>query len=116
MKAEERWDCQAFVEAFRPSVPAHPRPGGHSCTPTTPDQQCATSHHSRDVSYCPATTMEDGGPAPAAPIPSVSEMPVPQVGTKCWHHSSDQGVPTLRLEEQETADLDDTPEEHPHHK
>ena len=60
--------------------------------------------------------MADGGPAPAASILSVSEMPAPQGGTKCCHLSSDQGEPTLRQEEEETEDIDDIPEECLHHK
>ena len=43
-------------------------------------------------------------------------MPVPQMGTKCWHHSLDQGMPGLRQEEEEMVDIDDPPKEHPHHK
>ena len=39
VKAEEGQDCQAFMEAFGLLCePAHPRPVGHSCTPTAPDQ------------------------------------------------------------------------------
>ena len=58
----------------------------------------------------------DQEPAPAASIPSVSEMPAPQVGAQCQCHSSDQGVPTPRPEEEETAICDDTPKECPHQK
>ena len=57
-------------------------------------------------------TVVGGELAPATSNPIMSEMPVPQVGTKCWHHSSDQGVPLLRQEE-EMAELDDTLKEHP---
>ena len=50
-----------------------------------------------------ATTQQhavaDRGLAPVSSIPSVLEMPVPQMGAKCQHHSSDQGVPALRQEE-----------------
>ena len=53
--------------------------------------------------------MADGGPAPVSSIPSVSEMPVPHMGAKCWCHSLDQGVPALRQEEEETADIDNQP-------
>ena len=53
--------------------------------------------------------MEDRGPAPAAPIPGVSETPASQADTKCWCHSLDQGVPTLRQEEEEMVDIDNTP-------
>ena len=60
--------------------------------------------------------MADTEPATAASIPSASEMPAPQAGAKHLGHSSDQGVPTLRQEEEETVDIDDIPKEHPHHK
>ena len=46
---------------------------------------------------------------PAATISSVSEMPALQTGMKCWCHLSDQGVPTPQQEEEETAELDNTP-------
>ena len=48
-------------------------------------------------------------PMPAAPIPSASHMPAPQEGGNCQHCSSDLGQG-----EEETAELDDTPKEHPH--
>ena len=51
---------------------------------------------------------------PAASIPSVSEMAAPLMGAKWQHHSFDQGTSTPRQEE--TAELDDTPEEPPHQK
>ena len=60
--------------------------------------------------------MVDGGLAPAAPIPSVLETPVPQAGTKEWCHSLDKGVPILRQEEEEMAEIDDTPKECSHIK
>ena len=60
--------------------------------------------------------VTDRGPSPAASIPSVSEMPVPQAGAKHQCHSLDQGLPTLRQEEEEMTDIDDIPKEHPHHK
>ena len=46
----------------------------------------------------------------------MSEMPVPQMGAKHWGCSSDQGVSVLRQDEEETTDLDDTPEEHLCHR
>ena len=50
-------------------------------------------------------------------LPSpVLEMPVPQMGTKYQHHSSNQGVPAPRQEEEEMVDIDKLPEEHPCHK
>ena len=57
--------------------------------------------------------VADRGLVLAAPIPSVSEMPAPQVGTKCWHHSLDQGVPTPRQDKEEAANINDKPEECP---
>ena len=48
---------------------------------------------------------------PAASSPSASQMPAPQEGAKCWHHSSDLGQ-----EEEKAVDLDDTPEDCPHWK
>ena len=60
--------------------------------------------------------MADGGPTLAASIPSILEMPVPQVGAKCWCCTLDQGVPTLRQDEEEVPNIDDIPKEHPHKK
>ena len=60
--------------------------------------------------------VADGGLAPAASIISVSEMSVPQVGAKFWHHSLDQGMLILRQDEEEMADIDDITKEHPHPK
>ena len=59
--------------------------------------------------------VADRGPAPAASIPSVLEIPVPQMGTKCQHHFSEQGVPAPR-EEEEEMDINNLPEECPCHK
>ena len=56
----------------------------------------------------------NGGLMPVASIPSISEMPAPLLGTNQQCHSSDQGVPTPRLEEEERVELDDTPKESPH--
>ena len=53
-------------------------------------------------------------PTLAASISSVLETPVPLMGAKWWHHSCNQGVSTPRQEE--TAELDDTPEEPSHQK
>ena len=41
-----------------------------------------------------AQTVADRGLVQTPPAPSVSGTLAPQVGIKCWHHSSDQGVPT----------------------
>ena len=43
-------------------------------------------------------------------------MPAPQAGVKHWPCSFNHGVPTPRLEEDEMADIEDIPEDHPHHK
>ena len=37
----------------------------------------------------------------APPTPSMLGIPVPQMGTKCWCCSSDQGVPIARQDEEE---------------
>ena len=47
--------------------------------------------------------VADVGLAPASSIPSVSEMSVPQMGAKHQCSSPDQGVPTLRQEEEENG-------------
>ena len=60
--------------------------------------------------------IADRGLAPTASIPSISEMPAPQAGSKCQCYSSDQGVPTLRQNEEEMVDIDDMLKECPHHK
>ena len=60
--------------------------------------------------------MLNGGLAPAVSIPGTSEMPAPQVGAKFQCHSSDQGVPKLRQDEEETVDIDDIPKECSHKK
>ena len=57
----------------------------------------------------------DGGLAPVSSIPSVSVMPVPQLGAKHQHQSLDQGIPTPKQEE-EMVDINDPPEEHSHCK
>ena len=43
--------------------------------------------------------ISDRGSVSAAPTPSVSGTPALQVGIKCQHCSSDQGVPTSRQDE-----------------
>ena len=48
------------------------------------------------------------GLAPAASIPIVLEMLAPQGGAKCWCHLSN-----LKQGEEETAEPNHTPEEHP---
>ena len=115
---EERSDCQAFVKAFGPAIQAYmPETLGILLYPL----QLLTSDVSLTALLGMLVTVllqavADRELAPAASIPNVSAMPVPQVDTKCWHHSLDQGVPASRQEEEETADIDDIPKEHPHHK
>ena len=58
----------------------------------------------------------DRGLVLVASTPSVLGTPVPQVGIKCWCHSSDQGVPALRQDEVYVAYFDEMPKEHPHRK
>ena len=118
MKAEERQDCQAFMEAFGMAIQA--------CSPKNQGtllytlQLLTGNVPLAALLGMSATTQQlavvDGGPAPASSIPSVLEMPVPQTGTKCQWHSSDKGVPAPRQEEEEMADINNPPKEHPHHK
>ena len=114
-KVEERWDCQVFVEAFRVAIWACPTETyGTLLYPIqllTGDVPLATLL--RMLATAQLWAVVDRWPAPAAPIPSVLEVPVPQVGAKCLHHSSDQGVPIPRQEEEEMAEIDDTSKEHP---
>ena len=110
VKAEEGWDCQDFVEVFGVALQA--------CLPKTcgalmyPLQLLTGDVLSATILGMLATAQKwavaDGGQTPAASIPNVSEMPAPQAGAKWWCHSSNQ-----RQEEEETVELDDTPEEHP---
>ena len=60
--------------------------------------------------------IADRESVPAAPTPRVLWIPNLQVGRKCQCHSSDQGVPTPRQDEEEAANIDDMPKECPHRK
>ena len=63
--------------------------------------------------------IADRGLVLTPPTPSVLGTPVPQVGGKCQHHSSDQGVPTPEgplQDEEEAGNIDEEPEECPHRK
>ena len=80
----------------------------------TSNQPLATLLGMKDTAHLQAVL--DRGPAPVSSIPSVSEIPVPQMGAKHWCYSSDQGVLPLRWEEEETADINYPPKEHHHHK
>ena len=63
--------------------------------------------------------MADRGLVLAPPTPSLLVTPALQAGGKCQHHFLDQGVPTpkgLRQDEEEAANIDDVPKEHPHRK
>ena len=99
-----------------PYEPAHPRHGATPVPPTAHDWQCATSCHSRDVSYCPAAGHGGWRTITISFHPNVSEMPAPQVGAKHLYYTSDQGVTIPRQEEEETVDTEDIPKEYPHHK
>ena len=46
----------------------------------------------------------------------MSGTPAPQLGEKCQHHPSNQGVPAPRQDKEEVADLDSIPKECPHKK
>ena len=116
MKTEERWDCQAFMEAFGVAIQVClPKTWGTLLYPLqllNNDVPLATL-----LGMSAATQLwavADGGLAQASSIPSVSEMPVPQMGAKHWCHSSDQGVPTLMQDEEEMVVIDDLPKECPH--
>ena len=87
VKAEEGWDCQAFVEAF-----------GVAMCACLPESHGALLHPLQlltgnvpiaailgMLATAPLWTIADRGLAP--PTPSVSEIPVLQVGTKYWCHS-----------------------------
>ena len=118
MDAEERQDCQAFMEAFGVGIWA--------CLPENqgtllyPLQLLTSNVPLATLLGMSATTqlwvVAEGGLVPTSSIPSMSEMPVPLMGAKCWYCSSDQGVAILRQEEEEAVDIDDIPEEHPHCK
>ena len=115
MKAEERQGCQAFVEAFGVAIQACPPENWGILLYLL--QLLTGSMLVAALLGMLATTqlwaVADGELASAASIPSVSEMPALQAGGKCWCCSSAHGVPTLRLEEEETVECDDTPKEHP---
>ena len=82
---EEGWDHQAFVEAFGAAVKACPP---ETCGALLYSLQLLTSNVSlAAILGMSATTqlwaIADRGPAPAASIPSISEIPASQAGTKC---------------------------------
>ena len=115
---EEGQDHRAFMEAFGAAIQV--------CSP----ENWGTILYCLQLltSYVPLATLPgmsattqlqvvaDEGPAPASSIPSASEMPVSQMGAKHWCHSSDQGVPAPRQEEEEMMDIDDLSKECPHCK
>ena len=110
MKAEERWDHQACVKVFEVAIQACPPENwGILLYPL----QLLTGNVPLAallgmLATIPPQAVADGELAPAPSIPSVLEMPAPQVDTKHWHCSSDQGVPP-RQEEEEMAELYFTP-------
>ena len=109
MMAKERWVCQAFMEAFGVAIEAClPKNWGallYSLQLLTSDVLLAAILGVLATAHLHAVV--DRGPAPVSSIISVSEMPVPQTGTKCWCYSLGQGVPALRQKEEETADIND---------
>ena len=114
VKAEEGQDCQAFIETFGVAyepICLKPRALLYPLQLLTGNVPLATILGMSVTGQLQA--VADRELAPAASIPSILEMPSPQVGTKCWCHSSDQGMPTLRQDEEGMADIDDMPEEHP---
>ena len=118
MTAEERWAHQALVEAFREATGAClPKNWGALLYPL----QLLTGDVPLAVLLGMSATAQlwavaDGEMAPTTPIPRVPEMPAPPTGTKHQCHSSDQGVPAPRQEEEETVEPNYTPKEWPHQK
>ena len=104
-KAEDGWDHKAFVEVFGAALQACP-PKTHG-TLMYPLQLLASDVPLATILERMATTqlqaVADKEPMLVAPIPSASQMPAPQEGGKCWHHSSDLGQG-----EEETVELDNT--------
>ena len=118
-KVEEGQNCQASMEAFRVVMQA--------CLPETqgvllyPLQLLTGDVPLTTILGMSATaqlqTVTDRGSELAPPNPSMSGIPVPLMGVKCQHPSSGQGVPALsQEEEEEIADTDDIPKEHPYKK
>ena len=89
---------------------------GTPVPPTTPDQWCALSFHSRDVGHSQDKAVEDRGSVQVPPTTSASGTPVLQADTKHHCHSSEQGVHTPGQDEGELAYIDDIPKECPHKK
>ena len=54
------------------------------------------------------------GSAQAASLPCSLGTPVLHMGTKYQYPPLDQGIPASRQDEEEVADIDDTPKESPH--
>ena len=112
-RAKEGQDCQAFMKVFGVAIQAYlPETNRTLMDPVqllTGDVPLAAILGMSATSQLWAVTSR--GPVPAAFIPSASETPALLMGMKCQHRSSDQGVPMPRPEEEETAELDNTPEE-----
>ena len=84
-------------------------PWGTDVPSTTPNQQCATSHHFGIAGYHPTISCSGQRTNVGSFHPRVLEMSVPPTGTKWQHCSSNQGASMPRPEEEETAELDVTP-------
>ena len=112
-KVEEGWDCQAFMEAFQVAIQACPPENwGAFLYPLqllTGDAPPAALPGM--LATAQLQVVANGGLMPAASMLSVLETPALLMGAKCQCHSSDQGVPMPRLEEEEMMELADTVEE-----
>ena len=108
-------DCQAFAEAFGVTMWAclHESHGALLYPMQIPTGDVPLATILRMSSTAQLWAVTDRGSVPVPPTQSALGTTVPQVGRKCWCHSSDQGVPTLRQDEEEAANIDDMPKEHP---
>ena len=115
-RSKEGWDCPAFIEdtivALQACLPKTHQALMYPLQLLTGNVPLATMLEI----LATAQTQVVAGRELMSPssIPSVSEMPAPLTGVKWQCHSFDQGVSTPRQEE--TTELDNTPEEPPHWK
>ena len=120
-KATEERDHQVFTEAFRVALQACPP---KFCEALLYPLQILISDMPLSAILRMSATAQlqaiaGRGLVPAPPTPSVLVTPVPQVGEKCWCHSSDQSAPApkgLRQDEEEATNDDEVPEECLHRK
>ena len=110
-RAEEGRDHQAFVEAFGVAIWSYLL---ETCGALMYPLQLLTSIIPLGTILGMSATAQlwavvNGGLMPVASMPSVLQIPAPLTGVKCQCHSSHQAVPTPRSEEEETAELNDTP-------